>query len=88
MMDSAGPISIIIRGSISPPGFPSHTEVSMSYKITAPFILSGMFGGIIANLFGYNTLFTMSILFSIITFLWLMIKVVEPRRILQPVQSN
>jgi predicted MFS family arabinose efflux permease len=47
-----------------------------------------MFGGIITNVFGYNTLFSMSIVFSIITFLWLMIKVVEPRKILRPVQSN
>jgi len=62
------------------------TYVALTNVITAPFILSGMFGGIIANVFGYNTLFSMSILFSIITFLWLIIKVVEPRRILQPVQ--
>jgi MFS family permease len=62
------------------------TYVALTNVITAPFILSGMFGGIIANVFGYNTLFTMSIFFSIITFLWLTIKVVEPRRILQPVQ--
>jgi len=64
------------------------TYVALTNVVIAPFILSGMFGGIITNVFGYNTLFSMSIVFSIITFLWLMVKVVEPRKILQPVQSN
>ena len=64
------------------------TYVALTNVITAPFILSGMFGGIIVNVFGYNTLFSMSVIFSIATFLWLTIRVVEPRGTLHPVQLN
>jgi MFS family permease len=64
------------------------TYVALTNVITAPFILSGMFGGIIVNVFGYNTLFSMSVIFSIATFLWLTIRVVEPRVTLHPVQLN
>ena len=64
------------------------TYVALTNVITAPFVLSGMFGGIIVDAFGFNTLFVMSAIFSFATFLWLMIKVAEPRRILQPVQSH
>ncbi|MFZ2324340.1 MAG: MFS transporter [Ignavibacteriaceae bacterium] len=64
------------------------TYVALTNVITAPFVLSGMFGGIIVDAFGFNTLFAMSAIFSFATFLWLMIKVAEPRRILQPVQSH
>ena len=64
------------------------TYVALANVITAPFILSGMFGGFIVNIFGFQTLFLMSVFFSILTILWLITKVVEPRNLLQPVQTN
>jgi len=64
------------------------TYIALANVITAPFILSGMIGGIVVDVFGFKTLFAISIIFSMITIIWLLLKVVEPRKILQPVQSN
>jgi len=64
------------------------TYIALANVITAPFILSGMIGGIVVDVFGFKTLFAISIIFSVLTIIWLLLKVVEPRKILQPVQSN
>ena len=64
------------------------TYVALTNVITAPFILSGMLGGIIVDILGFEVLFAISVLFSILTFIWLSIKVIEPRRSIQLVQPN
>jgi MFS family permease len=64
------------------------TYVALANVITAPFILSGLFGGLIVSAFGFQTLFLMSVFFSILTFVWLTAKVIEPRQNFQPAQSN
>ena len=64
------------------------TYVALMNMVTAPFILSGMFGGIIVNLLGFNTLFLIAAIISVVSLLWLILKVIEPRSIPQTVQSN
>jgi MFS family permease len=64
------------------------TYVALMNMVTAPFILSGMFGGIIVNVLGFNTLFLTAAIISVASLLWLILKVIEPRNIPQTVQSN
>jgi len=64
------------------------TYVALTNMVTAPFILSGMFGGIIVNVLGFNTLFFIAAIISVLSLLWLILKVIEPRSIPQTVQSN
>jgi len=64
------------------------TYVALTNMVTAPFILSGMFGGIIVNVLGFNTLFLIAAIISVVSLLWLILKVIEPRSIPQTVQSN
>jgi MFS family permease len=64
------------------------TYVALMNMVTAPFILSGMFGGIIVNVLGFNTLFLTAAIISVASLLWLILKVIEPRSIPQTVQSN
>lgn len=64
------------------------TYVALMNMVTAPFILSGMFGGIIVNVLGFNTLFLTAAIISVASLLWLIFKVIEPRSIPQTVQSN
>ena len=64
------------------------TYVALTNMVTAPFILSGMFGGIIVNVLGFNTLFLTAAIISVASLLWLVLKVIEPRSIPQTVQSN
>jgi MFS family permease len=64
------------------------TYVALMNMVTAPFILSGMFGGIIVNVLGFNTLFLIAAIISVVSLLWLILKVIEPRSIPQTVQSN
>lgn len=62
------------------------TYVALTNMVTAPFVLSGMFGGIIVDVFGFKTLFIMAALFSLATLMWLVYKVIEPRSIPKQVQ--
>lgn len=64
------------------------TYVALTNMVTAPFVLSGMLGGIIANNFGFDTLFIIAAIFSIAAMTWLIIKVIEPRSFPLTVQSN
>ena len=64
------------------------TYVALTNLVTAPFVLSGIFGGIIVHNFGFETLFIVSFLFSLSTFLWLLFKVDEPRKFSFMAQSK
>lgn len=64
------------------------TYIALTNLITAPFVLSGLFGGIIVNVFGFETLFTLAGVFSLLTLLWLAIKVIEPRNIKHSLQHK
>lgn len=56
------------------------TYISLTNLITAPFVLSGLFGGWIASAFGYNAVFIIAGIFAALAFFWLIIKVEEPRK--------
>ncbi|MDO8551033.1 MAG: MFS transporter, partial [Ignavibacteria bacterium] len=56
------------------------TYISLTNLITAPFILSGLLGGWIANLFGYNIVFIIAGIFALGSALWFLIMVEEPRK--------
>jgi MFS family permease len=56
--------------------------VAITNMITAPFILFGVAGGWIANLYGYNFVFLIAAFFALISLIWFGQKVREPRRIL------
>lgn len=64
------------------------TYIALTNLVTAPFVLSGLVGGIVVNMFGFETLFTMAGIFSLLTLVWLIIKVIEPRKIQQALQST
>ncbi len=55
--------------------------ISLTNMITAPFVLSGLFGGWLASSFGYDSVFIVSALFAAAAFVWLNLKVTEPREI-------
>ena len=57
------------------------TYISLTNLITAPFILSGLFGGWIASSFGYNAVFIIAGIFAAMALIWLNMKVEEPRKI-------
>ncbi len=57
------------------------TYISLTNLITAPFVLSGLFGGWIASVFGYNAVFIIAGTFAALAFIWLNLKVTEPRKI-------
>lgn len=63
------------------------TYVALTNLVTAPFVLSGLVGGIVVNMFGFKTLFTLAGIFSLLTLVWLLRKVTEPRKIQQAFQS-
>jgi len=58
------------------------TYISLTNLVTAPFVLSGLLGGWIASSFGYNAVFIIAGIFSASAFIWLSVKVNEPRNIL------
>jgi MFS family permease len=64
------------------------TYVALTNMVTAPFVLSGMLGGIIVDSFGFKTLFIIAIIFSFAAMTWLKIKVIEPRSFPIAIQSN
>jgi MFS family permease len=64
------------------------TYVALTNMVTAPFVLSGMLGGIIAESFGFKTLFIIAAVFSFSAMAWLKIKVIEPRSFSLAIQSN
>ncbi len=53
--------------------------VALTNMITAPFILTGVLGGMLADKFGYNPVFILAGLFSTISIIWWWKKVPEPR---------
>ncbi len=57
------------------------TYISLTNLVTAPFVLSGLFGGWIASAFGYNAVFIIAGLFAAMAFVWLNLKVDEPRKL-------
>lgn len=57
------------------------TYISLTNMITAPFVLSGLLGGWLASSFGYASVFIVSASFAGAAFVWLNLKVTEPREI-------
>lgn len=57
------------------------TYISLTNLITAPFVLSGLLGGWIASAFGYDAVFIIAGVFAAAAFVWLSLKVSEPRKI-------
>lgn len=57
------------------------TYISLTNLITAPFVLSGLLGGWLASSFGYDSVFIVSASFAAAAFVWLNLKVAEPREI-------
>ena len=55
------------------------TYVALTNLITAPFVFSGIFGGWLADSFGYDTIFYVAGGFALLAVLWLFIMVQEPR---------
>ncbi len=55
------------------------TYVALTNMITAPFILSAIAGGWIANHFGYNIVFIIAAVFAFSSSLWFLFNVKEPR---------
>ncbi|MCU7492593.1 MAG: MFS transporter [Ignavibacteria bacterium] len=56
------------------------TYVALSNMISSPFSLAGLFGGYIANRYGYNMVFTLAAIFAGSSALWLFFAVKEPRK--------
>jgi MFS family permease len=57
------------------------TYISLTNMITAPFVLSGLLGGWLASSFGYDSVFIVSASFASCAFVWLNLRVTEPREI-------
>jgi MFS family permease len=57
------------------------TYIALANLITAPFVLSGLLGGWIANNFGYNAVFIIAGMFAITALIWLILMVKEPREL-------
>ena len=57
------------------------TYISLTNLMTAPFVLSGLFGGWLASAFGYDAVFIIAGIFAALAFIWLNMKVAEPRKI-------
>jgi MFS family permease len=57
------------------------TYIALTNLITAPFVLSGLFGGWIANNLGYNAVFIIAGIFAIAALIWLILMVEEPREL-------
>jgi MFS family permease len=55
------------------------TYIALSNLVTAPFVLSGIFGGLLVKHFGYHTLFIIAGLFALASLIWLVYMVQEPR---------
>ena len=53
--------------------------VALTNMITAPFILTGILGGLIADYFGYDPVFLLGAVFASISMYWYWRKVPEPR---------
>jgi predicted MFS family arabinose efflux permease len=51
---------------------------------TSPFILLGVLGGILAEWFGYDVVFSIAGIFALCSALWWLIKVPEPRKKTSP----
>lgn len=56
------------------------TYISLTNLITAPFVLSGLLGGWIANKYGYNLVFIIAGIFALTSALWFFFNVEEPRK--------
>ncbi len=56
------------------------TYVALTNMITAPFILFGLFGGWIANRFGYDAVFLITACLAAASAIWLGMKVTDPRK--------
>jgi MFS family permease len=53
--------------------------VALTNMITAPFILTGLLGGLLADKFGYMPVFILAGIFSTSSMIWWIMKVPEPR---------
>lgn len=56
------------------------TYVALSNMISSPFSLAGLFGGYIANRYGYNMVFILAAIFAGSSAIWLFFAVKEPRK--------
>lgn len=56
------------------------TYVALANMLTAPFALSGLVAGWVANRFGYDIVFGMAGVMALAAVLWLLVMVEEPRR--------
>jgi MFS family permease len=54
--------------------------IALTNMITSPFILLGLAGGFLADRFGYDVVFFIAGIFAMISTLWWLIKVPEPRK--------
>lgn len=59
------------------------TYYALSHTLLSPFYLSGMLGGILIGCIGYHGLFTVSMTFSVLTMLIVLLLIREPRTIRQ-----
>lgn len=55
------------------------TYVALSNVVTAPFVLSGLAGGWLANALGYHAVFIVTAFIALIAAVWLLVMVPEPR---------
>jgi MFS family permease len=56
--------------------------IAITNMITSPFILLGVAGGWLANLYGYDFVFIIAAFFAMISLFWFSRKVIEPRKAL------
>jgi MFS family permease len=56
------------------------TYISLTNLITAPFVLSGLVGGWLANQYSYNLVFIIAGLFALASAIWFLFYVEEPRK--------
>jgi MFS family permease len=56
------------------------TYIALTNMITAPFVLAGLVGGWIAERFGYDTVFVITVALALAAAVWLQLMVVEPRK--------
>jgi MFS family permease len=57
------------------------TYIALTNMITSPFSLSGIIGGWIANHYGYNYIFIISMVCALSASIWLIAMVKEPRKL-------
>ncbi|MBN1300176.1 MAG: MFS transporter [Melioribacteraceae bacterium] len=56
--------------------------ISLSNAITVPFVLLGIPAGWLANVAGYNAVFLITSVFAILSVIWIVLKLHEPRKLI------